>query len=107
MKDIDVTKLKKMIDENDDFQLVDIRETHEFDFSHIPKSISYPRFLIRREEFGPLDKNKLIVLVCLTNKNCPEIRDILLTNGFNNVSCLNGGIAEWIDCIDPKMDFYL
>jgi len=107
MDHISAIELKNLIDEKADFQLVDCRETHEFEFSHIPGAINQPRFLIRKGEFGDLKKDKKIVLYCLSNMNCPAIRDILLENGFIEVRCLDKGFADWIDEIDPEMDFYL
>lgn len=107
MDHINVFELKKLLDEKADFQLVDCRETHEYEFSHIPGAINHPRFLIRKGEYDEMQKDKKIVLYCLSNINCPEIRDIMLNNGFKNVRCLDKGLADWIDEIDPDMDFYL
>ncbi|MBN2728169.1 MAG: hypothetical protein JXR53_03010 [Bacteroidales bacterium] len=107
MDNISVFELKELLDKKTDFQFLDIRESHMYEHSHIPGAQSHPRFLIRRGNFGELDKEKQTVIYCLSNINCPEIRDLMRENGFKNIRCLDKGIAGWVDEIDPDMDLYL
>ena len=89
--------LKKMIDENKTFVLLDVRPYAGFLEKHIKGAKSLPTDDLEKE-VGSLDKSKLIVVYC-GGYTCPlsgYAAEKLSGIGFN-VKAYEGGITEWSD----------
>jgi len=100
MKTIDYNQLKKMIDAEEDFLLINVLPAQSFKEAHIPGSINIPLeeadFEAQVEEVAD-DKNKKIVTYC-ASFDCHASRNAaekLEKNGFTNVLAYEGGIKEW------------
>lgn len=105
MKEITVKELKEKIDKKEDFQLVDIREKRERDFTHIGGDFipmgSVP------QNVDKFDKNKDVIVYCRSgNRSAQVIRFLESNHGFNNLLNLKGGILAWSDEIDGSIKKY-
>ena len=105
MKEVTVQELKKMMDSNADFQLIDVREPHEYDIcnlngelipmSDIPNSV------------GKIARDKQVVLHCRSGKRSGDMLLWLEKNhGFTNLYNLKGGVLAWARDIDPEFPTY-
>lgn len=96
MKEITVTELKKLIDDKADFQLIDVREEHEFDEVNINgKLIPMGEVMDRMEE---ISKDKQVVVHCRSGKRSATVINALESqHGFTNLYNLKGGILAYID----------
>lgn len=105
MKEISVRELKQMIDEKVDFQLVDVREPHEFEICHLDGELipmgSVPENLVK------ISKERKVIVHCRSGKRSGDIVQFLEQNhGYKNLYNLAGGILAWADEIDSEMTKY-
>jgi sulfur-carrier protein adenylyltransferase/sulfurtransferase len=101
MKEISVKELKEKLDKKEDIQLIDVREIHEAEVSHIGGEL-----IPMGEVMDNIDKistDKPVIVHCRSGKRSAAIVDALERHGFNNVYNLKGGILAWADEIDPSM----
>lgn len=104
MKEITVEDLKKMRDNGEDFQLVDVREDFEYQMSNLGgELIPLGGVLIEADK---IDKNKPVVVMCRSGKRSAMAIMQLEQQGFTNLYNLQGGILAWADQIDPTISVY-
>jgi len=105
MKEISVQELKEKIDNKEDFQLVDIREQRERDFTSIGGDFipmgSVP------QNIDKISKDKDVVVYCRSgNRSGQVIRFLESNHGFSNLYNLKGGLLAWSDEIDDNVKKY-
>jgi rhodanese-related sulfurtransferase len=81
---------------NENAVVVDLRDKAEFDAGHIVDAINIPFAVIetRMDELNPY-KGKPIVLACKMGQHSGSAGTQLRKAGFEQVSRLRGGIADW------------
>lgn len=105
MKEISVTELKELMDNNAAFQLIDVRETAEFDEANLG-GVLIPLQTIP-QNIDKIAKDKQVVIHCRSGKRSANAIAFLESNyGFDNLYNLVGGILAWRDEIDPDMDVH-
>jgi rhodanese-related sulfurtransferase/glyoxylase-like metal-dependent hydrolase (beta-lactamase superfamily II) len=92
-QDIDSQNLKKMIDENEKFVLVDVREPQEYEEWNIDNSINIPLSQIS-EKISEISQNKKIITVCTSGNRSTIAKYILSSHGLES-STLTGGMDSW------------
>ncbi|MES2130767.1 MAG: rhodanese-like domain-containing protein [Bacteroidota bacterium] len=96
MKEITATELKHLMDENKDFQLIDVREQYEFDEVNINGDL-IPMGEVM-DNIDKIDKNKQVVVHCRSGKRSATVISALESqHGFTNLYNLKGGILAYID----------
>lgn len=87
---------KQMVDEieQDNVQIVDLREPELYAKGHIPRAINIP-FVEFEERYQELEKDKRIVFVCHTGPMGDASSQFLLEKGYENIANLTGGMAKW------------
>ena len=105
IKEITVKELKNKFDNNEDFMLLDVRNIQEVLFSKINGSIHIPMNEIMNR-INELDSNKEIIIQCKSGKRSARVCEYLMTQNFNNVRNLKGGIIAWSDEIDNSIQVY-
>lgn len=105
MKEITVEELKALMDRKADFQLIDVREPHEFDTCNLGGE------LIPMAEvpfnIDQIAMDKQVVVHCRSGGRSGNIIHWLEKNhGFTNLYNLKGGILDWAKKIDPTMPTY-
>ncbi len=105
MKEVTVQELKQLIDSGADFQLIDVREPHEYDICNIEGEL-----IPQAEIPGSVDrisKDKQVVIHCRSGARSGNMVQWLEKNhGFTNLYNLKGGILAWAREIDPEMQQY-
>jgi len=107
--EISVRQLKNMIDDHEDFVLIDVREEYEWDICKIDGAKLIPMSQIMNDNIGILEnieKGKKIVLHCHTGARSAAVLQILKNKGFKNLKNLVGGIDAWANEIDPEVPVY-
>ncbi len=104
MKEITVEELKTKIDNNEDFQLIDVREDFEYEMSNI-NGLHIPLADVVLEA-GKIARDKPVVVHCRSGKRSAQAIMLLEREGFDNLSNLQGGILAWRDTFDPEMQVY-
>lgn len=75
--------------------LVDVRETDEYESGHIPNAISVPLSIFDNKIEKTLkDKNKPVIVYCLSGGRSGVALNKLLKMGYTSVYNL-GGISSW------------
>ena len=98
MKTITAEELKKKIDSDKNFKLVNVLSKESFDVRHIPKSISIPDDEIEEKiskEFP--DKSNEIIIHCASTTCQASTRAAkkLKEMGYTNVIDFESGLAGW------------
>jgi molybdopterin/thiamine biosynthesis adenylyltransferase/rhodanese-related sulfurtransferase len=105
MKEITVQELKTLIDSKADFQLIDVREPHEYDICNIGGELIPMADLPHQAD--QLAKDKKVVVHCRSGKRSGDMVLWLEKNkGLDNLYNLKGGILAWAKEIDPSMPTY-
>ena len=105
MKEISVQELKAKMDNNDDFQLIDVRELHEIEVATLNgEHIALGEIMNRRDE---VSKDKQVIIHCRSGARSGNAVQALEGNfGFNNLYNLKGGILAWSAEIDDSIPTY-
>jgi sulfur-carrier protein adenylyltransferase/sulfurtransferase len=94
MKSITVQELKKMMDDQVDFQLIDVREQYEYDEANMgAQLIPMGEVVDRMDE---ISRDKQVVVHCRSGARSANIINYLETQGFDNLYNLEGGIMAWL-----------
>jgi len=103
---INVEKLKEMLDKKEGFKLIDCREEDEYEKCRIEGSTLIP--LSQFQDRGPkeLSKDDQIVIHCHHGGRSQQACELLVSQGYKNVTNVAGGIHEWSVQIDSKVPQY-
>jgi sulfur-carrier protein adenylyltransferase/sulfurtransferase len=103
--EISVQELKRKMDANEPFLLLDVREPFEFEIAHIDGATLIPLGEIA-ERSNELKREQPIVVHCHSGRRSAQAVLLLQQRGFTNVYNLEGGIDAWSDLIDPSVPKY-
>jgi rhodanese-related sulfurtransferase len=95
-KDISQTQLQQIMKNDQEVVLLDVRTAQEFEQGHIPNAvnISHTELEARLAELSGA-KNKQVVIYCRSGRRAEVAKQVLLTNGFNQLDHLAGDFNEW------------
>lgn len=105
MKEITVKELKKLMDENADIQLIDVREPYEAEIAQIGAELIPMGTIPSNVE--KISKDKQVVVHCRSGQRSGDVILWLEANhGFENLYNLVGGVLAWSQEIDSSMPTY-
>ena len=87
---------RKIISENSDAVILDVRTPEEFDKKRIQGALLLPLEDLKEGKFDslPTDKNATILTYCRTGRRAEEAAGIIAGKGYKNVYEM-GGIIDW------------
>jgi adenylyltransferase/sulfurtransferase len=89
----------------EDFQLIDVREPHEYEIVNIGAEL-IPLGTVSANA-GKIDRNKKVVVHCkMGGRSAKAIRELEEKFGFTNLYNLKGGILGYIDEVQPELTKY-
>jgi molybdopterin/thiamine biosynthesis adenylyltransferase/rhodanese-related sulfurtransferase len=105
MKEVTVQELKALMDSKADFQLIDVREPHEFDICNLGWRVNPAR---RNSTCCRTHlKDKKVIIHCRSGARSGNMVQWLEKNhGFTNLYNLKGGVLAWAKEIDTSMPTY-
>ena len=105
MKEVSVQELKQKIDNKEDFQLVDVRETFEYETSNLDGlNIPLGGLLIEADKIA---RDKPVIMQCRSGKrSAAAVMQLEQAFGLTNLYNLKGGILAWQEAYDPNMPVY-
>ena len=104
MKEITVRELKQKIDKAEDFQLIDVSESFEYEMSKLNgENIPLAGIVIEADK---VSKDKPVVVHCRSGARSAAAIMQLESMGFTNLYNLKGGIVAWAAEIDPSLQVY-
>jgi sulfur-carrier protein adenylyltransferase/sulfurtransferase len=103
--DIEPLELQKRMAQGNHLRLVDVREPHELEISHIEGASLIPLGQLAGR-LPELDSAEDIVLFCKSGSRSGRALELLLSAGFRKVKNLKGGINAWARQVDPSQPIY-
>ena len=103
--EISPVQLAARIARGDDFDLIDVREPHEWDIARIPGARLIPLATLVNE-LPTLDSARDIVVHCKVGGRSAKAVQQLQASGFRKVWNLAGGITRWSEDVDPSTPKY-
>ena len=104
MPEITVSDLKSKLDNDEDVNVLDVREPHEYEVANIGVRLiplgELPQRLVE------LDQDEYFVVHCKTGARSATAVKLLQDAGFQNVYNVKGGITAWSEEIDPSIPKY-
>lgn len=96
MKTITVQELKTLKEQNADFQLIDVREPHEYEDANLGGHlIPLGEIPAHYEE---ISKDKQVIMQCRSGARSANAIQFLEQNfGYTNLYNLEGGILAWLN----------
>ena len=104
IQDLNPKEFKDYLVDNE-VTLVDVREQWEFDICQIKGAILMPLGEIAMT-YVNLNKDSKIALYCHSGIRSMHVADFLLSQGFQSLANLQGGIDAWTQEIDTTLERY-
>ncbi|KQR03252.1 molybdopterin biosynthesis-like protein MoeZ [Arthrobacter sp. Leaf141] len=90
-----------------DFELVDVRESGEYDIVRIEGAVLVPQGrILAGEAWGELPQDKDIVFHCKAGTRSANVLAAARKAGYQRVSHLDGGILSWVRDVEPNKPVY-
>ena len=104
MKEITVKEMKRKLDKQEDFQLIDVREEFEYEVSNLNgENIPLGGLLLEVEKIAT---DKPVIIHCRSGARSAAAVMQLEAQGFTKLYNLKGGIVAWAQEIDPTIPVY-
>jgi rhodanese-related sulfurtransferase len=105
IKQLSPAEANKILGEQEDVRLIDVREKWEYETAKIDNSELMPlsEFQNHIPKLKPEDN---LIIVCHHGNRSFTVSSFLVQNGFKNVSNLDGGIDAWAQEVDPTIPTY-
>ncbi|WP_225000154.1 molybdopterin-synthase adenylyltransferase MoeB [Cesiribacter sp. SM1] len=101
LQEISATDLKAMLDAGEDFQLIDVREPHEWEDANIGGELIPLKSL--EKQLDKVARCKKVVLHCRGGQRSAQAIKLLQEQGYQNLYNLKGGILAWAQEVDEDM----
>ncbi len=96
IKECSVQDVKAMMDQNDQFLLVDVREESEYAKSFLPNATHISRGVMEVKIIQMIpDKSTEMVLYCGGGYRSALAAENLVKMGYTNVTSMDGGFGGW------------
>ena len=102
---ITVQNLHEMRKAGEEHTLLDIREEEELAIASIDGAVHIPMNSLP-ENLDKLTKDHPIVVMCHVGGRSAQVHAWLISNGYDNVLNLEGGISAWSEEIDASVPCY-
>lgn len=94
--------IEEMLNLNDSFTLIDVRELEEWSQGHLPKALHLARGILERDiERKVPQKNAKLILYCGGGFRSALSADNLQKMGYTQVLSLQGGYKKWLELKHP------
>jgi rhodanese-related sulfurtransferase len=97
--------VREMMDAEEPFVLLDVREDWEWERAHLDGAIHIPMGELEAR-VESLDASKEVVVYCHVGERSVDACLILWNAGFRKVRNLTGGIDAWSELVDPAVPRY-
>ncbi len=105
VKEISVQDFQKLLDEKADFQLIDVREPHEYDIVALDGELIPLGDILQNS--NKIQKDKQVIIHCRSGaRSATAIRELEANFGFENLYNLKGGVKAYAEEIDTSLPIY-
>lgn len=99
-------EVKAKLDRGEEFALVDVRESWEFETSHIQSAKLMSMGDVPSRAHQELDPDAHIVVICHHGVRSLSVTAWLRQQGFEKAQSMRGGIDAWSRQIDGSVPMY-
>lgn len=96
VEQISPAELRRMIDEREDLQVIDVRRPAEYAAGHAPRAASTPLGPRLREETRELDSTRPVAVICAGGYRSSAATSMLRPLGFRRLYNVEGGTSAWL-----------
>jgi adenylyltransferase/sulfurtransferase len=90
-----------------EFVLVDVREPNEYEINRIPGAVLVPKGeFLTGDALEKLPSDRQIILHCKTGQRSAEALAVVKGAGYADAVHVGGGVAAWVNQIDPSQPSY-
>jgi adenylyltransferase/sulfurtransferase len=105
VKEVSVQELHELLEQGADFQLIDVREPHEYAIANLDGEL-IPLASVASAAHR-ISKSKKVIVHCRSGvRSANAIRELEELFGFDNLYNLKGGILAWSKEIDSEVPAY-
>jgi len=106
IEELTAVELKRRIDLGQDFQLIDVREPHEYAFAKIPNTTLIPLGQLENR-MSEIDSSRETIVYCRSGiRSAHAIRRLKQAGFAGRLINLEGGILAWSKDVDPSVPKY-
>lgn len=103
--EVEPAALAQEIRSGNPLRLIDVREPHELEISHLPGAQLVPLGSLA-SRLHELDSAEELVVFCRSGTRSEQAVRLLAGAGFHKVRHLSGGINAWARDVDPSLPVY-
>jgi hydroxyacylglutathione hydrolase len=96
IEQVSVAGLRRMLDEHEDLQVLDVRRRAEYAAGHAPRAFNAPLGPHLREEARELDASRPVAIICAGGYRSSAAASLLAPLGFRRLYNVEGGTAAWL-----------
>ena len=96
VEQVSVADLRRMLEETQDLQLLDVRRPAEFNAGHAPRASNTPLSPGLREEAARLDTERPLAVICAGGYRSSAATSLLRPLGFRRLYNVEGGTGAWV-----------
>lgn len=100
--ELSAVQLAAQLRDCNDLLLIDVRETHEFSYSHLSGALNFPLSQLA-ERLNEIPEHSNIVVYCKSGSRSQKAVSLLRQAGLLNVRHLVGGLSAWSKQVDDSM----
>ena len=105
MKEITVEELKEKMDRNENFQLIDVRESYEYEICNLNGELIPMSTVL--DNMDRIAKDKPVIVHCKSGgRSGVIVMELERRFGMTNLYNLKGGILAYSRNIDPSIPTY-
>lgn len=105
MQSLTVQMLDEALKNGNSYQLIDVRETWEFELGHLEDARHVPLSTIP-DFVETANPTAHYVFICHHGMRSARAAGYAIAQGFENVFNLTGGVAAWSAFVDPNFPTY-
>jgi molybdopterin/thiamine biosynthesis adenylyltransferase/rhodanese-related sulfurtransferase len=103
--EIEPHELATRLESGENIRLIDVREPHEREISHLEGAESIPLGSLA-EHMNELDSAEEIILICKAGTRSARALELLVGAGFRKIKNLRGGMNAWAKDVDTTLPVY-
>ena len=97
VRQIDVGELRRLLNQSDTLQLIDVRRPAEYQAGHAPRAMSAPLSTLLATLSGNLHREQPTAVICAGGYRSSAATSILEQRGFSSLMNVTGGTKAWIE----------
>jgi hydroxyacylglutathione hydrolase len=101
VEQVSVAELRRLLEEGEGLQVLDVRRTVEFNAGHAPSASNTPLSPRLREEAARLDPERPLAVICAGGYRSSAATSLLRPLGFRRLYNVEGGTGAWVSAGYP------